>query len=578
MQGDNALDRDTTRPAPEEAAGERLYRRATVLLFAVAFAVIFATFADYGITWDEHYHEAYGRHVLDYYLSLGRDTLALTYHNLWLYGGAFDGPVTLLKRVSPFGNYETAHLVNALVGLLGVLGVYRIGKALGGARAGFWSALLLLAIPAWYGHMFNNPKDIPFAAGMTWTLYFMIRAAPHFPRVPADITLKLGLALGLTLGVRIAGIFALIYLGAALLLWLALRLREAGFAAGLRDALRAGFGFLLPALAVAWAVMLAAWPWAQQDPLLRPFESLRIFSNNPWNLDTLFEGRLVNSLHLPADYLPVYVAIKMPEIVLVLLLAGAALAVAAWRRSGRLPPWPAFGGHFALGFAAVFPFVFFVLFRPVSYDAMRHFLFVLPALAATAGLVLAHLFAALAARPAWIRTAFAAIVVAYLGWHGRLMVELHPNQYVYYNQLVGGVQGAENRYELDYWGNSYHEAVERLVDYVADEEARTGTRRSYSVMVCSSGTSAAYFFPRNLLLTGDDQKADFYISTTRLGCDDEYDGDTIVTVERDDAVLSVVKDRRRLRATAPDRLARLETPTVERHHPGLDAAGVDYLE
>jgi hypothetical protein len=557
------------RRAADAVPRERFYRWAAALLFIAALAVVLATFADYGITWDEHYHEAYGQYVLDYYLSLGRDTLALTYHNLWLYGGAFDGPVALFKRVSPFGSYESAHLMNALVGLVGVLGAYRIGALLGGARAGFWAALLLLATPSWYGHMFNNPKDIPFAAGMTWTLYFMIRAAPHFPRVPTQITLKLGLALGLTLGVRIAGIFALIYLGAALLVWLALRLREAGLAVSLRDSLRVGFGFVLPSLAVAWTIMLAAWPWAQQNPLVRPFESLRIFSNSPWNLDTLFDGRLVNSLHLPADYLPVYFAVKTPELILVLLAVALALAIAGWRRIGPIPQWPVFASYFMLGFALVFPFAFFVVFRPVSYDGIRHFLFVLPPMAAVAGVVLARLLVTLRDRPLWMRTTFAAVILAYLGWHGRFMVELHPNEYVYYNQIVGGVDGAENRYELDYWGNSYHEAVDRLVDYVADEEAKTGVQRSYRVMVCSSGTSAAYFFPKYFLLSGDDAEADFYISSTRLGCDNEYDGDVIITVERDDAVLSVVKDRRRLRALAPERLARLDHRHVERHHPGL---------
>ena len=36
---------------------------------------------------------------------------------------------------------------------------------------------------------------------------------------------------------------------------------------------------------------------------------------------------------------------------------------------------------------------------------------------------------------------------------------LHPYEYIYYNGLVGGVQGAFRRYELDYWGTSYREAA-----------------------------------------------------------------------------------------------------------------------
>jgi hypothetical protein len=115
--------------------------------------------------------------------------------------------------------------------------------------------------------------------------------------------------------------------------------------------------------------------------------------------------------------------------------------------------------------------------------------------------------------------------------------------------------------------------VNRLVSYIKDEERETGTHKQYKVFVCSEGSSAAYFFPKNLKLAANEREADFYISVTRLGCDKEYDGDTIITVDRDDATLSVVKDRRRLRIMAPDRLnARLgagSMTTADALHPGL---------
>jgi hypothetical protein len=41
-------------------------------------------------------------------------------------------------------------------------------------------------------------------------------------------------------------------------------------------------------------------------------------------------------------------------------------------------------------------------------------------------------------------------------------VRLHPYEYIYYNRLVGGVQGAFRRFELDYWGISYREAAAYL--------------------------------------------------------------------------------------------------------------------
>jgi hypothetical protein len=147
------------------------------------------------------------------------------------------------------------------------------------------------------------------------------------------------------------------------------------------------------------------------------------------------------------------------------------------------------------------------------------------------------------------------------------LVSLHPDQYVYYNALTGGVKGAENRFELDYWGNSYAEAVDLLVEQLERERESGAPAVSYKVAVCSSGVSASYFFPPYLEWTGNELEADFYISTTRLDCDESLEGDPFITVGRDGAVLSVVKDRRALKVFHPERL-KATGPAEERVHPG----------
>lgn len=48
----------------------------------------------------------------------------------------------------------------------------------------------------------------------------------------------------------------------------------------------------------------------------------------------------------------------------------------------------------------------------------------------------------------------------------------HPNQCVYFNAFAGGPRGALGRWELDYWGNSVHQAI----DWVDDRARREGAR------------------------------------------------------------------------------------------------------
>ncbi len=540
------------------------WRRAGLLLFAAAALVVLAVFRDYGVTWDEHFHDTYGRAVLRHFETGFADPEALTYFNLWLYGAAFDVVSALAKRALPFAPYDTQHLTIAAAGLAGAVAALRMGTLLAGPRAGFLAALVLLALPSWWGHMFVNPKDIPFAAAMAWTLYWAMRAAREAPAVRPAVAAWLGLSLGLTLGIRIAGLYAAIFPAFAFG-WE--RLRK--FAEGGPGAATRGLGAaLVPHLAagaIAYATMLVFWPWALRDPLHRPFEALAAFAASPWDIRVLFEGRLVSSMDLPREYLLVYLGAKLPLTVLAALGAAAAFALEHLRRR----PFPGVRADAALlVFAILVPLAAFPILRPITYDGIRHFLFVLPPLAVAAALGIDGVLARLArvAHPA--RMAVAALLVGAFAAHAAALAAVHPYQYAWYNALAGGPGGAQGRFELDYWGASYREAARELDAYVA----REGGTRDYSVFVCAEGSSVGPFLSPRLHLSASDVAADFYLSTTRLGCDREYDGAPIVTVGRAGAVYAVVKDRRGLKGEA---LAHRPVPgaLVAPRHPGLRGDG-----
>src|SRR5215472_416699 len=190
----------------------------SLAVMIVATALVLATFRDYGVTWDEDAHNWYGNFVLDYYLSFFGDKTALHWRDLYNYGAVFDTVAAALNRISPIGVYETRHLVNGLVGILGLIGCWKLGRVVAGARSGFIAALLLVLTPNYYGQMFNNPKDIPFAAGVVWAIYYMVRAIPALPRPPLRLVAKLGVAIGIAMGVRIGGLLLLCYLGLLLAL------------------------------------------------------------------------------------------------------------------------------------------------------------------------------------------------------------------------------------------------------------------------------------------------------------------------------------------------------------------------
>ena len=102
--------------------------------------------------------------------------------NLPYYGGSFDLAMAMINRVSPFGTYETRHLFSGLVGLIGLFAAWRLGERLRGPSAGFLTLALLATVPAYYGHMFINPKDMPFAAAMCVVLLSICGVLEEWPR------------------------------------------------------------------------------------------------------------------------------------------------------------------------------------------------------------------------------------------------------------------------------------------------------------------------------------------------------------------------------------------------------------
>src|SRR5205809_1111344 len=80
-----------------------------VLVLTAALALL--TFRDYGLGWDDYAHSEYGDLLLAYYSSGFRDQRALSFVNLYMYGGGFDMAAALTAKALPFTLFETRRLV-----------------------------------------------------------------------------------------------------------------------------------------------------------------------------------------------------------------------------------------------------------------------------------------------------------------------------------------------------------------------------------------------------------------------------------------------------------------------------------
>ena len=246
--------------------------------------------------------------------------------------------------------------------------------------------------------MFNNTKDIPFAVGMTWLLYFSCRIVATLPRPALRDVVWLGVATGLSLGIRVGGFLGVIGLVVAIGVHLAIVGWRQDWRAAVRDGLLT-VRYLLPALPIAYLLMAVFWPWSVLSPL-NPVDALSGLFHFPFM--TPFDGHLYPATNVPSAYLPVYIAIKLPEVVLAGVLATICIFLADLMRrrvsieGATVLPW------FALVFAIVFPLVYVLIGRPGIYNGMRHFFFLVPPLCVTAAFGLDRLWRLAEQRRRWM--------------------------------------------------------------------------------------------------------------------------------------------------------------------------------
>jgi hypothetical protein len=515
---------------------------ATVLLLASLVAIALLTCRDYAISNDEGVQHHYGELILAYYGSGFRDQSLFSFQNLYLYGGMFDILAVSLSHVIPVDPYDLRHVLCALMGIGGIAAAAATARLIAGPRAGLIAAVSLTLCGAWYGAMFNHTKDIPFAAAMMGATLFLIRIARRLPQPRAGDIAAFGLLAGAALGERVIGLLLVIYVGFAIVLYLPWA-----------DQGRARWGFaakslvsILPALALAYVVMILAWPWAALAPL-NPIRGLLAFSEFNYSIRTVLVGQIYEMANVPRTYVPIYLAIRLPLVML--FAAVSTMIVVQWR--GRASPSPQYRDITLVSLVVIFPLACQVIWHGPAFTGLRHFLFLIPALAVLAGIGLDKALTALMTRGRIAAAGGLAVITACFVWDAVTLVRLHPYEYLFYNSLVGGLQGASRRYDLDYWFSSMPEAINQLETYLrrnAPADANW-SKEVYSVAVCGERLP----FEKTVTLPQLHwdfmpkwEQSQFFIAPTQLNCDRDLDGEIIGTVERLGVVIAYVKDRRAL--------------------------------
>jgi 4-amino-4-deoxy-L-arabinose transferase-like glycosyltransferase len=500
-----------------------------ILLLAVIIIVIGIVITpDYGISWDEPDNAIYGQQALNTYLTF--DPPEEWHSNLESKGPfymAFSvGFSAVLSSVVPnWSEIEGLHFSYYVSFPLAVVAFYTLAKKIGGQSSALAATLLFATQPLLFGHAFINPKDIPF---MSFFLITMSLGSMSIERIQSTQTLSksdwlivvaTGVSLGVTSSLRVIGTFAFFLL----LLW--------GF-------YRCGREFLGPSITILGVVALtiyASWPYLWAHPIRNLIESLSITLNFPWDNLVLYRGLVYPVDKLPWHYLPFITVIQLTEPLLLLGTIGG-LLVSASLVKNRLA---GMNGVFIIYFLWIaVPYGFALITGSTVYDNSRQFLFALPPIALFTAPAFRKIFDMV--KKQWLQVAFF-ILIVFPGLYG--IFRLHPYEYIYYNALVGGVQGAYRTYELDYWGTSYKEAME-YINNIAPKGAVVEVRGPWK--------SASAFSREDITVLKADanipnglEPASFFIVSTRRNEDQSTftEAQVITQIEVVGVPLSVIKQK-----------------------------------
>ena len=484
--------------------------RLTTAAFFLAFLLVgLVVFKDYGISWDEIPTREFGlmnvqhtvpdAHTLD---SL-RAAKGPAYER---FGPFFEILLVraeqLLPASDPRVTFLQRHLLTFLTFFLGVV----LFHALCRRRFGGWIALLaslcVVLSPQLFAHSFYNVKDISF---LTVFVGSMLTLDIFLERPSVRTMFVHGVVGAIAMGTRVLGLFAMMLTGAAAIVNRPTRRTLA---------LLVGYGVVV-------AVLLpVVWPVLRIDAIGIVKDAVLGATTNPYTRTNLFRGQEVLASALPWDYVPTWILVTTPYLVIALFLVGTLRFLVRFAYAPRSVVEGAMLRDAIVGAWFFLPVMGCVILKPIMYDGWRHLFFVYPALVYIAAIGMEGIRELAIRRSGAVRhhrTVDGVLSAAFLAALAPIvvfMVTNHPLEHLYFNRLAGrDMAEVKQRYELDYWGLSYRPALEYIL--------RTDSSASIGIKVANyPGRANALILPprdrARLRYVKSEAEADYFITNYRF--------------------------------------------------------------
>ncbi len=442
-----------------------LYRHLFVWTATLLFIITPLLSTDAGFNGDERFQIPYSHQLLDFYLS-GGDNHSFVNNppgeTTYMKGGLFDLPSATINEIlgheqKSLAYHETRHILIGIYGVIAFIFTGLLARALAGWRAG-WIALIMIALsPRFFGHSLMNPKDIPFAMAYVISAYFIVKTISSLPHPKTKHIIGMIVGIGASIGVRAGGVLIPVYfVFFALLAFIYHIYHQHNWQYDI-NVVRPAISRILIILGGGYLLGILFWPYALIDPISNPINAVTHVSNFHVDMPVLFNGEKIQSTNPPWYYTPHWITVTTP----LLFLIGIGLFLLS---SVNLRHYISYQKVGIILFMAVFPLLYIIYKNSTLYDGWRHTMFIYPPLVSLSATSWDWLYRKIRAQRIFqylLTIGIIILLVNPLYW----LIRSHPNQYVFFNPIVGGIQGAYGYYETDYWMVSVREASEWLLHH-----------------------------------------------------------------------------------------------------------------
>lgn len=327
-------------------------------------------------------------------------------------------------------------------------------------KMGLLGSLFLILSPRIFAHSFYNNKDLVFLSFFIIAIYSAVR---YLECRNFRWALGHALACGVLIDLRIVGIFIPVVTTIFFFFDFIVIPNRRKFVE------RQCLSFMCyGGLLICFVILF--WPLLWENPFVHFWEAFNQMRRFPWRGNVLYFGEQIRATKLPWHYIPVWLSITTPLSYLFFFIMGCLNIVSGF----FLKPLDFYRQRREdMFFLSCFfiPLLAVIILKSTLYDSWRHMFFIYP------GFLMLALIG--------IRTFYLWFKKRFGIWHWKLigvlfflcvvgnmvsvawfMIKYHPHQNVYFNRLAGkNMADIKQDFELDYWGTSYKQALEYIVEH-----------------------------------------------------------------------------------------------------------------